>query len=553
MFSSTSKNSHLIALVLTVCLFFLSALFCASVKEVSCFEHDVALLLSAGWRVVNGQVPHNNFYCPLGAAVPFLLALGLQIGGTASAVAIASQVVCAFNSIALFYTAKQRFAVLHLIVIQLWMVLCVTVQRPLGYSVFSVSPAMQYNRWGDALVCLLCIILFFDRQNTIDTSSGAQHRINARTIIESTLIGTIVCLCVFLKLSYFYVALTALGFFFISKQNNKFSIIAIVSGFCLVFFAFSVVLGVNPACMLADYTTVSGAQNISSRSSEFVCKLIGLQSPQLLGKCEGIWLHQMFVAIPTILLWKLTKDRPFTLKTTATALFLVGAGWMVYCLNYQIGDPQIAALAPLYVVTAIASTKGFVDSTTSSNATRRLKLGLVLMALAFPLITSAKDIATICISLNAIKSDTVKHDSSPGQFGMAWTGKLGREYVNYMNSGVALIKAHGLEKETIETFDFSNPFPLLLSAKPANGGALWWHYDYTFDTRSHPAAEKILKHTQVLMVPQTGKNLPFNALATRQLLEIYGQTINRDFTLVGANESWRLFVSKNQETKIREK
>ncbi len=559
--SNTSDKGYLVALTTTLVMLFGCAYFCLTANSVSSFEHDVTLLLSGGWRVLNGQVPHNDFYCPLGAGVPFLVALGLHFGNAANAIAIASQIVSFTLAIALFYVGKHRFSAFNLVVLQLWMLLGVAAPRPLGYSVFSISPAMQYNRWGEALVCLLCMILFFERREFNEPNTQTKLR-DARTIIESTLIGAILCVCAFIKVIYFAIAACAVAFYCISRQANKFNSLAIAGGIAFVLLVFFLVLNVNPAIMSIDYATVSGAQNVASRVTELASKIVGLYSAELLGKCEGIWLHLAFVFIPIVLLWSICKDRAHTFKTAATALFLVGSGWAVYGLNYQIGDPQIAALAPLYAINATGALKGLTQSWgTSATSTRCLHWGLIIMAFAFPIITSAKDIASICIASKAaqaqaqattnpqtvtISPTSNKSNSQDNLFGIRWTGKLGADYVKYVYSGVDLIRAQKLEKEQIEAFDFSNPFPLLLSAKPSAGGAFWWHNDYTFNKRSHPSAERALGNAKVLMVPQINRNQHFNALASQQLMELYGDSVSKDFDLVAENETWQLYLKKKR-------
>src|SRR5271170_4109624 len=48
---------------------------------VLCFPSDIAGTLDGGWRVINGQIPHVDFYTPLGVVTHLIVALGMRLGG----------------------------------------------------------------------------------------------------------------------------------------------------------------------------------------------------------------------------------------------------------------------------------------------------------------------------------------------------------------------------------------------------------------------------------------------------------------------------------------
>src|SRR5579863_8805001 len=48
---------------------------------VLCFPGDIAGTLDGGWRVINGQIPHVDFYTPLGSVTHLIVALGMRLGG----------------------------------------------------------------------------------------------------------------------------------------------------------------------------------------------------------------------------------------------------------------------------------------------------------------------------------------------------------------------------------------------------------------------------------------------------------------------------------------
>lgn len=488
--------------------------------------------------MLHGQVPHNDFYTHLGAIIPLLTAAGMKLFGTTDGVAGACLLVYCFVAPVLFYIAMARLSAFWVIVLELWLGLCVLTQRPLGYSSLSIGPAMQYNRWFESFICILFLLLFFDRRKP----GEGQTSDTGRRIFESFLVGTIVGLCIFCKLTYFVVALSAVLFSVISRQNNTFNFPAIAAGAIFSIMIFVGLLHIDPARLFEDYTLIAHTQSFELQLTELYSKVVGTYLVELLGKCEGIWLHLAFCAI----LWTClagSSDRKLPIKSGLTALFFIGSGWALYCTNSEIGDPQTASLAPLYLFSTFNSrVANFFRASTRIQTC--LHVSMVLAAAAFPLIVSAKDIACICIALRdqsrfACKPNLPSNDSL---YGIRLTGKLGPDYAQYLNSGVDLIRKNNLQTKRVNTLDFTNPFPLMLQVQPPTGGAITWHDDHTVSSKYHPSAQRAFGNVQVLLIPQLGKNLHFHGLASPVLLRLYGDFIEHEFRLVDQNETWCLWV-----------
>ncbi len=541
MVTSTSNRSYAFAFAITVgaVLFtFLVPLHCF--RTVSCFEHDIAVLLDSGWRIIHGQIPHRDFYNHLGTELPFLMAVGIKTVGLTNAVAAASCIVYCFVAPALFLAGTARLSAFWLIVLQIWMCLYVVTQRPLGYSVVSLSPVMQYNRWFEALICLLFVFLFFQRRGESDTNKNQEQRV----IAESVLVGLIIGLLAFGKVTYFVIALAALVFFLLSRQSNRFDTKYIIVAFVLTATALLMVFQVNISEILADYRMVSGAQSLALQITEMTSKIVGSYSVELMGKCEGIWLHLTFMVI--LLICNSRASEPMnSAKVTITSLFMLACGWSTYCTNSEIGDSQIAALVPLYIYCTLAPADKFLKATTVVQ--KCVRVGLLLLAITYPLILTAKDAASIYIAHDDMrKFETLSSESlqKNSLLGMILTGKYGPDYVQYVNSGIFLIKKHNLQRQRVQGLDFSNPFPIMLASDPPTGGAVTWHDEHTFTTSCYPSKQRAFGNAQVLLIPKPYRYPQFNGLATQQLLKVYGDFINEEFRFVDENDLWSLFVKK---------
>ena len=63
------------------------------------------------------------------------------------------------------------------------------------------------------------------------------------------------------------------------------------------------------------------------------------------------------------------------------------------------------------------------------------------------------------------------------------------DYVDFVNDGLALLRQHRAQNETVMSLDFSNPFSYALGIPPAQSGATTLHYRTNFSDAHHPSAE----------------------------------------------------------------
>ena len=147
-----------------------------SLGPINVFHNDALMLLDDGWRVLNGQVPHRDFFSPIGPLEFGLLRVECRWRGwrTGNCDRHRSIRVC-YRPLGLA-SLPRLLPALFCLLITSWLVLTVASPTPLGFDPQFLSCAMIYNRQGYALLGLILLECAFAAENNRfwgGVSSGA--------------------------------------------------------------------------------------------------------------------------------------------------------------------------------------------------------------------------------------------------------------------------------------------------------------------------------------------------------------------------------------------
>lgn len=170
---------------------------------------DSAFLLDGGWRLLNGQRPHTDFYSPFGAVPLLIVALGLAVTrGSAAALSIGYAIIFPFVTLWAWWISRRRLSAVHAFLCAGMVGLLTIGTYRLGSSYRDTTYAMQYNRIGWALLTMLVLQLFLAplqrrEQSKGKADAGRRDRFVSSGLLEGVSAGALLGLILFTKITYF--------------------------------------------------------------------------------------------------------------------------------------------------------------------------------------------------------------------------------------------------------------------------------------------------------------------------------------------------------------
>lgn len=475
------------------------------------YSHDVLLLLDGAWRIVNGQVPHNDYYSPIGGFTQYLIALPMGLLGSHSVWAIPYG--CLLYAVVLLWVSfamlRERLEVWVAVSISICLALLVVAPRPLGIGDFEhLTYAMLYNRHAAAFLLLVCFALLLPKR------SG-----RGGLVVAGMALG---CL-VFTKLNYVAAGVGVLGVSVFldlvsrvpAKQLFRQLGIVCATTLCVTGVLF-VASGIRPSAYLTDLLLSAHSQNFEHRidllSRRFaystlpICCLVavtivGVSGPKISDKLRFLLLGTFFIGL-----------------------------WLIMALgNYQEGEFPVLACG---VVVLFSHLSGEEDG--------RFRLLGATLSIAFFAATAVRDGGallkqTFRIGVSNRANQGQKFESKSLE---AWQVSE-PQLVRYVNSGSNLLREHGLKPEEVFVVDFLNPFAFALLEPPPRSTLLWWDPYKSFSPKSFPPAEKVFESIQWVLIPREARD----ARGSRMIQNIYSRYLHEHFeqSKTVHDRGWRVF------------
>jgi hypothetical protein len=117
----------------------------------------------------------------------------------------------------------------------------------------------------------------------------------------------------------------------------------------------------------------------------------------------------------------------------------------------------------------------------------------------------------------------------------------GRQYTQFINEGLTLLRAHSTSADSIGCLCFSNPFSYALLRPPAHGGSTFFDYGTNFTEKYIPAPDRLLGDAAVVMYAKKHYGLA----RLNILLEHCRFALSQHYQIVAESENWILFKNNS--------
>jgi len=493
--------------------------------------HDVLFMLNTAWRILCGQRPHVDYLSSLGPVHELLVAAGLALAGLrAEGIGYAAALGGAVTGAWGYALAMARMRFVPSVLMGFFLVLLAGAPVPLGAGPASLSHAMAYNRLAFALLALVIM--------EVMTSPGSEKS----GLLSGISTGLAVALLLFLKASFFFVAITLVAGFAVFQVRRKRRGLGLAFGFLLVLALVLIYLRGNTGSFLDDQILAAWARG----------GLVGLPTVlRQLWSSQGILFLTIAVAI-TVTLGGGRDRRAGKIddwKWPAAAIAVYAAGILLLVTNGQ--DQGL----PLSVVLLLlmAGLRENAEAGGGQFSDRMIRTGLPVCALVSVLAWAAA-VALDGAALAEAVREKIKAPPHAGTFlpahmsglllydlgdaGYPLANSNGTRYTEAVNEGIRLLQARSGPRESVVTLEQIDPFSYALLRKPARGGYAFLGFQASFNDRHKPPAERILGEADIVMVPK--KNFTDMA-GYNAILRSYLPYVKSAFTLAAESPTWWMY------------
>ncbi len=509
------------------------------------FGHDTLFLLSNGYRVAQGQIPHRDFSSAWGPVMFLIDAGGLMVSGMRpSGLGYASAIFGAVTAVWAFLIIRSRYSSAYAAALGVYTLLLVTAPFSIGnipldlayaliYTPLDFGYAMIYNRYGYALFGIIIM-------ECAAYASSAKGGIRQSTYGAAST-GIALGLLTFLKISYAFVAfgfiiVTTIGMTTVGTHSGRVRrLIGLFGGFMLVAVPILSYLSFDLSDIFVDLATAATARRLA-----LFWRPIGIVDS---------------VQIISVLLIAGLSHKTVRLQQVTFALMSVVAGYVLLITNMQTGAFPLNA----YVAVALAA----IDRSAmklelskwlgvSPNFPRTFLLGICFLPLfvqnGISLAAAAFErqwpmTSNVTAVASSERGSDLQFRSATGAI---TTETTGAEYVKALDDGIDLLRRHS-DHGGVLAFDEFNPFNYLLDRPPPRGGFAAAAYDYVFCDTAYPTADRFFGDAQYVMVRKykTGTADSLETEDVAGLMAIYGPNLRSQFAMVEETERWVLWQRNN--------
>jgi hypothetical protein len=496
------------------------------------FGHDIFFLLDNGWRVINGQRPHLDYYSPWGPVTFLITAAGLMISGNSvNGIGYGNALAAFVIGTWTFYVARNRLTSPLRLLLSFLLAVLVAAPYALGTSPFLSSHAMVYNRYGYALLGLIVLEAF--------RSSGGNGRDGREEWIGGISTGVALSLTLFLKASFF---LVAVGVVVILSVFFRRLAIQRIAGLCLggLFAALAMLayLHFDAPAMLSDLRMAAGAR----------AETLDIRIP-IINFLNHAWflLGVLGFSKATSLLFgsRVPRWRGWKLPLAGSFFFFVDIALM--SSNAQSDGFPICAVFALLVLSEVLEDQQTVPAQQAPSARPYYAAALCIgPLLCIPLFVS--DLAGLAYGVwNKVRPSppTVLRFAAPNLTPLLLYDTPGYSprsnghiYTSYVNDGVALLERATRPNERVLTMDMVNPFPYAMGRRPPRGGIAAMAYHYTLADGHRPSDDAYFGDADIVMVP---KRPATEDVYYTDFWKAYEPGLRQRFKLVAESDWWLMY------------
>ena len=499
---------------------------------------DVFILLEGGWRIFIGQIPHTDFYNPIGPLSYAMIAVGMYIHKPSLAAYVYGNlvflaIVASWGAVVFFRKLPPPFACL----LTLFIAVLIAAARPLGWDPALTTYAMIYNRYAWALIAILFIQLFIPAE-TVSTRNAA---------FDAGSSGLLLGLIFFCKINFFVGALVAVVLAAVLRPELRGRIVLMVTMFLVVCLGFRLLAGVNPLAYARDMAFAARSQSLTHRLSWLRHSLrVNALNGLLIG---AMWWY--LIGRPTIRRQRSWMD---AIKITLVLGCILGSAAFITVGNWLEQND-----VPLFLVAGIILLDAWRRKPTVSaarpNPTERwpyVVSSLIVVGVFFGGIfvkdvlsltyarSGREDTQTVAAKLRQFEAANLGDfviPSSDFQTAYSRTGDVpGR-----INDGLALLRRHVSPRSRLAVLGLTDPFSFALGLTPPRGAPLWWDLNISFNSNHYPRAERVFSEADLVMYPVAVEPKDGCCWETVSALhELYDRYLTRHYAEVDRSKYWVL-------------
>jgi hypothetical protein len=493
------------------------------------YGHDIFFLLDNGWRALHGQRVHVDYSSAWGPLTFLLIAAGLAASGASvAAVSYANAFTAVVAGLWAAWLVAARSRTMTAVVLPCFVALLVAAPFVLGEAPVWTSHGMVYNRYGYALSAIIMLECF--------QPAGDSHP-RHRRFAEAILTGCAAGLLLFLKVTYFLVALPVIGTSLLFWERRLPRALWYACGFAVTSLLFLAYLRFNAAAMIHDLAAAGAARSATLGIRQALTEILASAVVRLLPLGFLAFACARLSANLESGFWRVVRYPIF-------AAVVVGADALLLLTNAQTASYPLTAV---FAVVVLLSIEPALRSSAPGMAAPLLVLVAGLFA-APPILLQSVGLVYGFIEArgnpnppgvlrfeSARLRPLVLYDAPPHDVD---TYSNGREYVSSLNDGMRLLAAHTGASDKITTLDMFNPFAYAMNREPIRGGIAAAAYRYTLDDAHHPSPGRFFGDATVVMVP-TRPATP--AIFYDGYRKIYEPAIEAGFRLQAESPRWRLY------------
>ena len=538
------KNSRLIWIWLTTTLLtsLILLVFIIGPPAILMGPWDHFLLLDEAWRIHLGQVPHSDFYNPIGPLTYVFVSAGMASGAQGlNAIAAGALIFALIVTPMAVFIAFARLPKLPALFLCVFVTLLAVAVRPLGFSSEESSYAMLYNRHGWILLSLVLVQMLLPARFASQSGSTA----------DATLSGVLLGLLLVCKISYFVIALGTMAFSFVAAERSRLRDWgARIAALCLTVLLFWGMNWISLSGYIADIAMAAAAQDAGYRIAEV--KGVIRNSLLSLVVFASLGALTIYFVADRSQLDLLTGMRFFGVASIfISATVLLSAG--------NAGEVSGRDAPLLFIGTVVLAAWAFERLRSKNWATGRSAYALVfgVGAIFFALPTMARDVRSLAF-IGTAESAARNERSERIEFSSPRLQSLGiktrRAWKTvftttdrvpvWVNEGIVMLSSRINEGSRVAVLGYSDPFSYALKLKPPVGMPIWLVPGISFSPRAHPRPETVLGNADLVIVPVFSME---DVGCCHHFLDgiqsVYGPFLRQNFKEVDRGINWVLYKS----------
>ena len=485
------------------------------------YGHDVFFMMDGAWRVLHGQRPGVDFYAMLGPLWYLLDAAGMAMAGNAArGIGYATAMTAAAVGVWSWLLLRREMAAAPRFLACMFLVLLAGAPVPLGLGYRVTAIAMQYNRYGFALACLVLLECLLPNRDVPDRRSRFFGGFSS---------GLACAALVFLKISYGLVGIGLVCATLAFRRREGARLAGWAAGFALLTAPLLVYLRFDVPALAREYA--------------FLAQVRGrwLSLDAILNSLSNERFEIGLIAVLTLFVMALPgQSMRRRMLLPAGALLSLGASELLLQTNAQTHG------LPLYTAFALV----LIEEVTQALKRRTIPNGNAAALLGFGLLAVCLPLSTDALGLAQAVSDRLVHPAQGYRFQAPHLAGLvfydgaesdphdnGALLVDYTSEAFELVRAHSRTEESVVSLTMSNPFSFGLLRPPAHGGAAFLA-STNVSAGLMPPLERLLGDAAILLDPKFQTSVERERQA---ILQHYPQLLGGEYVLVAESDHWRMY------------